>query len=236
MADLQELLDKVKTYDWGRSRAALTEVAETIKNSLGNKDETAKIEKTLLSCLESSDATKAGKDFVCRQLSIIGTAQSVPALAKILTNEEYSDMARCALEQIPGETVDAALLEALPKATGKTKAGIINSLGQRRCAQAVSTLGKLISDSDESVAEASAAALGRIADEQTTKILAEAKDKTSGKLQMKIMDAYLTCADRLIASGNKDRALAIYKELQQNKLPKSIRSAATRGLISAVKK
>jgi HEAT repeat protein len=236
MAELQELLDKVKTYDWGQSRETLTDVANTPKKASGNEAEMAKIEKTLLSCLESPDATRAGRDFVCRQLSIIGTVQSVPILSKMLTNEEYSDMARYALERIPGSAIDAALLEALPKATGKPKIGIINSVGQRRCSQATEALGKLLSDSDETVAVAAAAALGRIANAQATKILAEAKSKTSGKLQMRVMDAYLLCADRLAAEGKKDEALAIYKELQQNKLPKPIRGAATRGLISAMKK
>jgi HEAT repeat protein len=235
MADLQELLEKVKTYDWGQSRLALTEVEDVIKKTYGNKDEMAKIEKSLLSVLELPDATRAGKDFVCRQLSIIGTEQSVPVLAKMLTGEESSDMARYALERITGSAVDAALRNALPKASGKTKVGIINSLGQRRDKQAVDALGKLIGDSDETAALAAAAALGRIADPQAIKILSEAKDKTSGKLQMRIMDSYLLCADQLVTDGKKARALAIYKELQKENLPKPIRTAAAKGYISALK-
>ncbi len=235
MAELQELLDKVKTYDWGQSRAALTEVTEIIKNAQGNKDETGKIEKSLLSVLELPDATRTGKDFVCRQLSIIGTEQAVPVLAKMLTYEEYSDMARYALERIPVAAVDAALRDALPKVGGKAKIGIISSLGQRRDKQAVEALGKLLGDFNEMTAIASAAALGRIADQQATKILAEAKDKTSGKLQMRVLDSYLQCADRLLSDGKKTEALAIYKEMQKQELPKPIRAAAAKGLIGALK-
>jgi HEAT repeat protein len=229
------LLEKVKTYDWGQSRLALTEIEDVIKKSYGNKGEMAKIEKSLLSVLALPDTTRAGKDFICRQLSIIGTKQSVPVLAKMLTDDKYSDMARYALERIPGSSVDAALRDALPAANGRPKVGIIDSLGQRRDAKAVDALGKLLDDSDEMVAVAAAAALGRIADEKSTKIIAEAKDKTSGKVKMRIMDSYLLCAERLIADGEKPQALAIYKELQKQEMPKQIRTAAAKSMIVALK-
>ncbi len=229
-----ELLEKIKTYDWDQSRLALTEVTEAIKNAHGNKTEAANIEKSLLGVLES-DAKRAGKQFVCRQLSIIGTEQSVPILAKILTNEKTSDMARFALERIPGPAVDSALRDALPKANGKPKVGIISSLGQRRDKQVVGTLSKLISDPDETIADAAAAALGQIANEQATKALSEAKDKTTGKLKTRVLDSYLLCADQLAAAGKKTQALSIYKELTKKDLPESLRAAATKGMINAMK-
>jgi HEAT repeat protein len=229
-----ELLEKIKTYDWGQSRLALTEATDAIKNAHGNTTETANIEKSLIGVLES-DASRAGKQFVCRKLSIIGTELSVPVLAKMLTDEETSDMARFALERIPGEAADAALRDALPKANGKPKVGIIDSLGQRHDKQAVETLNKLVGDSDETVADAAAAALGKIADEQATQALAEAKEKTNGKLQMRVMDSYLLCADKLVADGKKTQALTIYKELSKRQMPESIRAAATKGMINAMK-
>lgn len=229
-----ELLEKIKTYDWDQSRLALNEVTEAIKNAHGNKTETANIEKSLLSILES-DAKQAGKQFVCRQLSVIGTEQSVPVLAKMLTDEETSDMARFALERIPSADVDSALREALPKTSGKPKVGIINSLGQRRDKQAVGALSKLVNDSDETIANAAVAALGQIADEQATKALSEAKDKTTGTLKTRVLDSYLLCADKLIAVGKKPQALSIYKELSSKEMPESIRAAATKGMINAMK-
>jgi len=229
-----ELLEKIKIYDWDQSRLALTEVTEAIKNAHGNKTETADIEKNLLSILES-DATRAGKQFACRQLSVIGTEQSVPVLTKMLIDEETSDMARFALERIPATAVDSALRDALSKASGKPKVGIINSLGQRRDKQAVSALSKLIGDSDETTAIAAVAALGQIADEQATRALAEAKDKTAGKLKTRVLDSYLLCADKLVAAGKKSQALSIYKELSNKAMPESIRAAATKGMINSMK-
>ncbi len=235
MAELQELLDQVKTYDWGQSRVALTELSEMIKKAHGNAAELGKVEKALLGVLDS-DAKQAGKQYVCRELSIIGTEQSVPTLAKLLAAEETCDMARYALERIPGSAVDEALRGALGKSKGNAKIGIINSLGQRRDKGAVGALSGLLGEADEAVATAAAAALGQIADAQATAALAKAKEKASGKLQMVVLDAYLKCADQLVAGGQKVQALAIYKELQKEGLPKPIRTAALTGMLNATKK
>ena len=235
MAELQELLGKVKTYDWGQSRLVLTEVSEAVKKAHGNKAELAKVEKALLGVLDS-DATRAGKQFVCRELSIIGTEQSVPTLAKMLVDEGTSDMARYALERIPDSAVDEALRGSLRKAIGNARIGIINSLGQRRDKGAVRNLRRILGRPNQEAATAAAAALGRIADSQAAEALAEAKNKAKGKLLSVVLDAYLKCADQLVADGNKIKAMAIYKELQKEGMPKPIRTAALTGMINAAKK
>jgi hypothetical protein len=231
---MDELFAKIKTYDWGQSRAALTEVSDLVRKSHGSPEERSKVEKSLLEVLKS-DATLAGKQFVCRELSIIGAEQSVPTLGAMLADEKLSDMARYALERIPGAAVDEALRSALAKTSGKTKVGIINSLGQRHDGKAVSALGGLVGDSDQMMAAAAVSALGQIADAQATKVLADAKGKTTGKLQMLVLDAYLRCADKLVAEGKKAEALAIYGELKKENMPKPIQIAALQGELNAKK-
>jgi len=239
MAELQEisaaLLEKVKTYDWGQSRLALTEVSELIKKAQGDKSQLAKIENDLLMVLKS-DATRAGKQFVCRELSIIGTEQSVPTLAKMLADEETSDMARYALERIPGSAVDEALRRSLRGAGGNARIGIINSLGQRRDKGAVRILSRILGRSNQDAAIAAAAALGQIANSLAADALGEAKNKAEGKLLSVVLDAYLKCADQMVADGNKIKAIGIYKELQKESMPKPIRTAALTGMINAAKK
>jgi type 1 glutamine amidotransferase len=237
---LQELLNKIKAYDWGQSRLALTELSEIIKKAHGDKAELAKIEKALLGVLES-DAKQAGKQYVCRELSIIGTEQSVEVLGGMLADQKTSDMARYALERIPGSAVDDALRGAMRKARGKAKVGIINSLGQRRDAKSVRMLSRVLSEYTPGTpggwidAIAAAAALGRIATPQAAKTLAAAKDKTEGKVRLAVLDAYLKCADKMVASGKKSDALAIYKALGTASMPKPIRTAAVTGMINAAK-
>jgi hypothetical protein len=230
-SEMEQLLAKVKTYDWGQSRLALTELSDKMKEAYGSPGKLREFEKGLMGVLES-DATYAGKQWACRKLSIIGTEQCVPTVAKMLTDEELSDMARYALERIPDDAVDKALHSALPKTKGKTKVGIINSLGERRDAKAAGALAKLLGDSDQMVACAAAAALGKISGSEATKALAKAKDKASGKLQHVILDAYLKCADQLVADGKKKPAYAIYKELYDPDMPAIIRTAALRGMVS----
>ena len=157
-------------------------------------------------------------------------------LGRMLTDEETSDMARYALERIPGTAVNDVLRRALRKAKGKPQVGIINSLGQRRDRKAVRALSGLVGNPDETVAVAAAAALGQIADSRATEALAAAKDKTSGKLQILVLDSYLRCADQLVVEGNRAKALAIYKELQKEGMPKPIRTAAAMGRFNMIKK
>jgi HEAT repeat protein len=232
---MDELIEKIKKYDWGQSRAALVDFTDSLREVYGQEKKLKKFEDNLLDVLNSSDATPAGKQFACRQLSVIGTKRSVSTLAKMLTVEETSDMARYALERIADASVDNTLREALTKTTGKIQVGIINSLGQRRDSKSVSALGKLVSDSDSVVAEAAVAALGMIADSEATKVLAQAKGQTSGKLRVPVLDAYLKCADRLAAQGQKESALAMYKELYKPEEPTPIRTAALRGIVTVTK-
>jgi len=233
---MEQQLNILKTtYDWGQSRVPLTELSAYIGSMHGNTAELKNIEKALLGVLDS-DAKRAGKQFVCRELSIIGTEQSVPTLAKMLAGEETSDMARYALERIPGSAVDEALRGSLRGTRGKVRIGIINSLGQRRDKGAVRILSRILGRSNQDAAIAAAAALGQIADSQAAEALAEAKNKAEGKLLSVVLDAYLKCADQLVADGNKIKALAIYKELQKEGMPKPIRTAALTGMINAAKK
>ena len=238
--EMDELLEKVKTYDWGQSREPLTKVSDLVRKAYGSPAELGRIEKSMLELLRS-DATPAAKQFICRKLSIIGTEACVSTLAAMLTQKPASkqephpaDMARYALERIPGAAVDEVLRSALRQTTGKTKVGIINTLGQRRDSRAVRALRSLIRNSDPLIAGAAVAALGNIANPQATRALAQAKNRTAGKLRLLVCDAYLKCADELAAQGKKEDALAIYNELMKE--PKPINIAALRGRINLLQK
>src|SRR5262245_55724634 len=118
-----------------------------------------------------SDAGHKDKADACRELSIIGGAPAVPALAGLLTDEKLSHMARYGLEPIPDPSVDDALREALGKVKGKTLVGVAASLGVRRDAKAVEPLAKLLGDGDAEVAQTAARSLARIASPEAAKAL-----------------------------------------------------------------
>jgi len=225
--------EKLKTYDFGDSRQPLTEISDEIRKAYGKPEELKKFEASLDDVLKS-DAKYAGKQYACRELSIIGTQQSVPALAPMLTNQEYSDMARYALERIPGEAADKALLDALPKAEGKAKIGIVNSLGERGHKPAAGEIGKLVDNSDRVLAGAAISALGKIGGADALKGLDKALAGAPDNQKMLVYDAYLRIADKMVAAGDKAGASKIYRDLNKPSVPQLVRTAALKGMVNAV--
>ena len=125
---------------------------------------------------------------------------------------------------------------ALPKASGLTKVGVINSLGVRRDAQSGPALVALLKDSDPEVAGAAAAALGAIGNAEAARALGAFQKTAPEKLRLVAADAYLACAAQLLADGKKAEAMAIYKALNVPEQPKQVRMAATRGMLAAAGK
>jgi type 1 glutamine amidotransferase len=229
---MEQQLAKIKTYDFGDSRAALTAFSDEIRKAYGKPGELKKYEAALDDVLKS-DAKYAGKQYACRELSIIGTEQSVPMLAGMLTSEEYSDMARYALERIPGEAVNKALLAALAKAQGNAKIGIVNSLGERGCTAATADIAKCADGSDKALCGAAISALGKIGGSDAVKALDKARDGAPEGLKLAVYDAYLKVAEKLVAGGQKAEAMRIYTGLNKEDVPQLVRTAALKGMVGA---
>ncbi|MEA3364574.1 MAG: hypothetical protein U9Q79_02950 [Candidatus Hydrogenedentes bacterium] len=158
---MNDLVEKLKAYDWGGDRGALVGIDDLIAGAQGDKDKLAEIEGALLEVLQS-DVKVPAKEYICRQLALIGTARCVPILANMLSDAEMSDRARLALEAIPDASVDEALRAALTNANGIQRVGIVNTLGERRDKKAVPMLSEMRNDSDSMLSEAVEAALRKI--------------------------------------------------------------------------
>lgn len=232
---LDKAFDALKTYDWGDNREALKPIDDAAV-AAGKDAEAAKAIEAKLSAVLGEDIPQAAKDFVCRKLSLVGTAASVPALAKLLPDEKLSHMARYALERMPCDEALQAMREALGGTSGLVKVGIVNSLGARRDKAAVDELSSLLADSDKQVAAAAAAALGSIGTVEAAKSLEGFLGSAPEPLKNDAAHAYLLCADRLLADGNRMQALLIYRALAAADVPRHIKVAATRGMLSATGK
>jgi len=158
---VNDLMEKLKAYDWGGDRGSLASIDDSIVAAQGDEEKLAEIEQALLEVLQT-DAKLPAKEYVCRQLGLLGTARCVPALAAILADAELSDRARFALEAIPDASAGGALRAALDTAEGNTRVGIVNSLGERRDRDAVSTLSEMRNSSDGVLSKAAEAALRKI--------------------------------------------------------------------------
>ena len=229
---LQKLLAVIAAYEYGQSSQPLTELTDIVRSGCDSPQLREQIEKYLIDFLRSQP-TMAGRQFICKQLSIIGSEESVPVLTEMLIVPETSDMARYALERIPGAVVDGALRKTLPKTAGRVKVGIINSLGRRRDVQAVGLLEKLVSDSDREVAGAAVAALGRIGGKQAAAALKKALGQAPEDSRAAVADAYLMCGDKFLTEGNTKSAMEIYIQMYAPGKPAPIRFAALRGIVAA---
>jgi HEAT repeat protein len=174
------------------------------------------------------------KVLACKQLAIYGSKAAVPEVAKLLSDERFASWARIALEAIPDEPADAALVEAAKNLQGKLLIGVINSLGARRSAQGVEQLAAHLEDGDDQVAAAAAVALGRIGNEHALHALKEAfHDSASPAVRSAIAEGGILCAERRLANGNADVAVKIYDVIRSADLPKQRIVEATRGAILA---
>lgn len=232
---LDQAFDALKKYDWGTDPKVLKPIDDAVVGAHGNAAARKDLE-TKLAAVLKSDAPRDAKDYTCRKLMLIGTADSVPALAALLSEKDNSHMARYALERIPAPEAAQAMRDALPKVGPELKVGIIASLGVRQDAASIPTLAALLADADAAVAAAAAHALGDMRNAEAAKVLASGKPATE-RAKLAATDASLSCAEALLAGGNKAEALVIYKGIVgQGNLPKHVRLAATRGMLACAGK
>jgi len=235
VAAVDDAFNTLKTYDWGADPKTLKPIDEAIIASHDDAAARKALEKRLLDAM-AGGLSRSALDHVCRRLRIVGTAQSVPALAALLGDEKTSHIARYALERIPDDAAAAALREALPKVDDKLKPGLIGSLGTRRDADSIKALATYLGDSDILIAKAAAQSLGLIGTPAAATELAAFAKKASANMKMPVADARLVCAERLLADGNKTAALAAYQALNRSDQSTAVRTAAMKGMLAATQR
>ncbi|MCK4646280.1 MAG: HEAT repeat domain-containing protein [Candidatus Aminicenantes bacterium] len=231
---LKTILQDAATFEYGQNKEILSQLRDYIQSHRDSPESRQHCEEQLLSLLNSS-ATLAAKMTVCRHLRMIGSEMSVPVLEKMLIHKDTSDMARYALEKIPGDSVDNVLIKGLAKSDGNMRIGIISSLGQRKVPDSVPALGKLIHDSDSATAIAAAAALGQVTNPEAARVLSKAMNKTKGQLKTQVAASLLKCAEQFHAQKNLKTASGIYNKVLAVKIPVLLRQAAMKGKISTAK-
>ncbi len=176
-----------------------------------------------------SGAGVAEKANACRELKLSGTEKSIPMLASFLTDADLSHPARYALESMSYPAAGAALREALGKATGLARSGIIDSLGQRCDAAAAPLIAPDLGSKDIVLVAAAATALGKIGTLEAASLLTTAWLTAQDAARIKIDDGLLVCADRLRLAGKVAEAAKIYDALSPPSEPRLIRAGALRG-------
>jgi len=136
-----------------------------------------------------------------RALAHLSTERSVPILQPYLSSAEWGDLARGALETLNHPSAAAALRQAAEPAAGGLLAGLFDSLGRRRDADAVPLAARHLRDADPEVAAAAARALARIANEPAIEALIQAASEDGPALPPHLADALCTAADEALRRG-----------------------------------
>ena len=224
---LEQAFEALKTYKWGIDPKGIKPIQDAVVATHGNAAARKELESKLAAALDT-DIPRAAKDSVCRFLKTIGTAHSVPALAKLLHDAELSHMARHALQTLDAKEAASALVNAIDKAPKKIKIGIISSLGARGKDVPVGALAKIVADKDPEVSAAGALALGAIGSPESAKALGLAKVNDTNKLA--VCDAMLQCAESMLAHGKKSDAKTIYGKVLSIGPSKAAKMAAELGI------
>ncbi len=154
------------------------------------------------------------KMLACKRLAVIGTAEAVPSLEKMLANPKLNHAARFALEQMPCAESDQALLRGVKNLSGQPAVGCIQSVGVKKSTGAMAVLKEKYASCDcPKVRKAIYAAMGMIAsDEAIDWLMARMKaaPDTDIHVWMGLGDALLDAAENCEKEGNYAKAIIIY--------------------------
>jgi len=189
------------------------------------------IEAKLLAVIDSPEATMAGKQFACQALKTIASVKAVGSMARLLADEKLSHVARCVLAVMPDPSAGQALCKGLAATKGAQQVGVINSLGDRKEAQAVDALAGLIG-ADPAVNQAALRALGKIGGAAAASAIEKAKVPDSCKDAQ--AGAMIACGETLIAA-DAARAEKMFRSVMGGSCSPPAKAAAFVALIGIQK-
>jgi len=184
------------------------------------------------------DKPKAIQKYLIQQLQVAGGKEAVPALGKMLEDEELYEPAAQAIVAI-GDGAAEQLRNALPKIKGKMKLTIIQNLGVVRDTESVDALKNALGDDDRDIRMAAGWALANIGDTGSVDMLLKAGDAEGIYERVTATKACLLLAERLLDAGKKEPAEKIYTHLRDTRSGPDeayIRDAVEKGLAAANKR
>ncbi len=225
----EEAFRALPGYDTGSPRATVLPIDDAVAASLNEPSARTHMEARLLTVLKETGSAVA-KEYICSKLAIVGTKAAVPALAALLGEPGLATAARNALERIPGTAPSSALRKVLPRLTGSTRLGVIQSLGVRRDAASARLLAAFLENPDPQLAGAAAAALGEIGSARAARALRGFFSKAPATLKPEVANAMLVCADRLVEQGLSAETEQILRPLTDPGSSTQVVQAAARAL------
>ncbi len=226
--EMGKILDVLARYNFDKGRSWMPDLQYLMMEVYNNSDAIGEVEPLMIKFLQS-ETTAAGKQYVCRELGLIGTNGSVPVLSGLLSAPGMTGTALLALERIPGAEADQALLKVLEEGDEVLKIAVINSLAARQVTAATIPLTKLMQSDHEKLALSAISALGSIGGTEAAKNLSDVSNKVPASLKWAVLDARLKCADRFMEGGDNINAAMIYEQVYQADPPQTLKYNALSG-------
>ena len=222
----EEAWKALPNYQYGQDMSALLAMDREVIRAMATPATRSACAARLAVLLEAANTTPAAMQYICCQLRQVGTAAEVPVLTRLLAKPETAQMARYALESIPGDQSIAALRTSLDTLQGDLLIGTINSVAARKDAQSVAKLKELAVAKDAKVAAAALWALGNIANPEAIAFVELQTAKAANPMPQATAMPLLRCAEALLASGKVEQAKAIYGKLSEAGQSVGVRRAA----------
>ncbi len=156
--------------------------------------------------------------WLARLLEYTGAEESVPLLNSLLNDKdvELREVARRSLEKNPAPTAVAPLQRALAAAKDpKSRAGLIQSLGERKDAASLPVFEKGLTDPDFSVVAASAGALVKNGTMAGAAGLARVLPTLKGPAQSRVFEALFELVSSVSRSGDAASAAKVLLRLDE---------------------
>ena len=188
---LKVILENLSQYKYSIDDTEARQVERLVNDAEApdQRDRARILAAGLASLLKPTSSVDA-RNFALRQLSRIGAASEVAAIASQLSDEDTAVMSLYALQRIGGAEADRALIAGLASVP-KQRIGIALTLGHRRCAAAVPALKPLLADA--SCGSEVAIALGMIGTKDALDALTEALPVAKGDLRKSIIFGMVDC-------------------------------------------
>ena len=214
----------------------LTHILAVYTGKDGKQEQRKMVARIFASYLGDGKTPEYVQGFLARQLQRIGDKEVVPALGKLLTNENLCDYAAAALISI-NEGAVQQFKAAFPDCKGRCRLVAIQSLAALGDADSSKIFRDALKDADINIRLAGAWGIVKTVDEQAIPDLIKAADAESHFEHSKMASACIQLAEALAAKGKKQEAAKIFTYLRDSrKDPKEkyIRDLASKWLATTV--
>ncbi|NLX13742.1 MAG: hypothetical protein GXY44_08840 [Phycisphaerales bacterium] len=230
MQSFEELLNQLRGADDPTAYNILLQLTESAMKATrpGAESERQALAATIRTELSRTPETpadqpaKAGtlypltlqQTIITRLLCYVAGDEEIPFLAGAMTNLDIREAARCALACNPSPAATKALIDALNAIGPEFLTGVVSSLGQRQCPEAMTALQKLAVDEtyDMQVRLAAVDMLANYPEPANDEIILAIAQSPCSKA--KAAAARVRLAETLNKVGNKNAARNIYQAIK----------------------